>query len=492
MISPHLKLSVEQLSRLNRKVWINGHLADAKSPETFPVIHSARMEEVARMANCSSADVESAVQAATAARKEWASLSPRQRGAALRKGLARAEAARDELAQLLTLETSKALKTESELDVKAALDILDFYSGLGSELKGETLPFRSDVLAFTIREPIGVVGAIIPWNVPLMLMALKIGPALVAGNTVVVKSSEYAPLAALRFAELVGSELPAGVLNLISGYGVPAGQSLVEHPLVGKITFTGSVATGKNIYQRAAQRLIPVTLELGGKSPMVICQDADLDQVVQGALNGMRFTRQGQSCSASSRIFVHDHLYDQFLDRLGQRLNQLKIGDPFDPQVEAGAMACQMQFDKVQNYIESVDKKNLLQFNSLPGGDLSRGLYIRPALVASPKEDHRIVQEEVFGPVACILRWSNLDEVIQRANHTSYGLAATVWTQDIRLALRLTEALDAGFVQVNQNLVVQAGLSYGGYKSSGIGKEASLESMLEHFTRSKTVMFSRT
>ena len=490
-----MQLSAEQVSRLNRKIFLNGKLTEpqaaASSSAVFPVIHSARMQPVAEQIDCSSSDVETAVMSAVKAQKEWAKMSSRQRGALLRRGLQKAEAAKDELAQLLTLETSKALKTESEPDVKAGLDILDFYAGMFSELNGQTLPFRPDVLAFTTREPIGVIAAIIPWNVPLMLMALKIGPALVAGNTVVVKSSEYAPLAALRFAELIGSELPPGVLNLISGHGQPTGQALVDHPKVGKVTFTGSVPTGKSIYQKAAGRLLPVTLELGGKSPMIICKDADLDAVVTGAIHAMRFTRQGQSCSASSRIFVHENLFENFLDRMGQKLTQFKIGDPFDPEIQAGAVACQMQFDKIKNYIQSADKKWLHQYNTLPGGELAKGLFVQPTLVVSPDESHKIVQEEVFGPVACILKWKDLDDVLERANNTSYGLAASVWTNDIKTALKATEGLEAGFVQVNQALVVQAGLSYGGFKNSGLGKEASTECMLEHFTKSKTVMFAR-
>ena len=491
-ISPFCKLTEDQISRLENKVLIGGKLIKPHSTNSFPVIHSARLQEVCHQINCDSQDVDHAVATAKQAQKEWARKMPRQRGTLLQTALAKVSLAKDEIVQLLTLETSKAVRTESELDFAAAIDIFGFFSGLGSEIKGQTLPFRPDVLAYTVREPLGVVGAIIPWNVPLMLMALKVGPALVAGNSVVVKTSEYAPLATLRFAEILNETLPPGILNVISGHGNPTGQELINHPSVNKITFTGSVATGKTIYRQSADRLIPVTLELGGKSPMIICGDADLDKVVQGAFQGMRFTRQGQSCSAGSRIFAHEDLIEPFLQKLGQRLENLVIGDPFDPKVEAGAVACQMQYDKIQGYLGALERGQYRQFSSKPqGAELSKGLFMVPTVVTGAKESDSIATEEVFGPVVCVFPWKKTDDVIRRANQTSYGLAATVWTQNIQTALQMTDQLEAGFVQVNQNLVVQATLSYGGYKNSGLGKEASLESMIEHFTKSKTVMMAR-
>jgi acyl-CoA reductase-like NAD-dependent aldehyde dehydrogenase len=347
------------------------------------------------------------------------------------------------------------------------------------------------MLTMTIREPIGVVGAIIPWNVPMMLMALKIAPALVAGNSVVVKSAEEAPFAVLRICELMGTILPPGAFNMLSGMGPECGAPLVSHPKVGKITFTGSVETGKIVSKLAADKLIPVTLELGGKSPMIVMDDCDLDRTVAGAIAGMRFTRMGQSCTASSRMYVQAGVHDRFVAALKAKVDAMKMGDPLDETTDIGTIVSQGQFEKVKNYIAIgiADGGTANECSAMPAdAKLKPGFYVRPVIFTGLPASSRVIREEIFGPVTAVIRFSTFDEAIAAANDSEYGLAATIWTKDLKTALDGARRLQAGFVQVNQNLVVQPGLSYGGVKSSGLGKEATLEAMLEHFTTKKTVI----
>lgn len=475
--------------------FIDGALVASQSGRTFDVVNPATQEVVGQAAYGEAADVDVAVAAAAAAQKEWAKMAPRQRGKLV------AECGRlltdhvDELGRLIALETGKALRTESRVEASVLADMFIFYGGLGSELKGETVPFNPDMLTLTLREPIGVVGAIIPWNVPLLLMALKIAPALVAGNAVVVKSAEEAPLTVLRVIQLISQVLPKGIVNILSGFGPECGAPLVAHPKVGKVTFTGSVETGKIVYKTAADKLIPVTLELGGKSPMIIMGDADIERAVAGAVIGMRFTRQGQSCTASSRIYVHESIHDDFVERLKAKVNAMKMGDPLDEETDIGTIISDGQFDKVQSYIalgkEAGGTAHVL--SAMPTDPrLAKGLFAQPVIFTGLADDCRPAKEEIFGPVACVFKFTDYEDVIRRANDSEYGLAATIWTRDLRTALDATRRLEAGFVQVNQNLVVQAMLSYGGVKSSGLGKEATLESMLEHFTHKKTVILNMT
>ncbi|WP_207462635.1 aldehyde dehydrogenase family protein [Azospirillum sp. SYSU D00513] len=479
---------------LSGRHFYDGALRESASGRTFPVVNPATGEEVGAAAFGEAADVEAAVRAAAAAQKGWAKVGARDRGKLVaRCGQLLSEHV-EELARLIALETGKALRTESRVEASVLADAFTFFAGLGSELKGETVPYSPTVMTMTVREPIGVVGAILPWNVPLLLMALKIAPALVAGNTVVVKSAEEAPLAVLRVIELMGGILPPGVVNILSGFGPECGAPLVAHPKVGKVTFTGSVETGKIVYRTAAEKLIPVTLELGGKSPMIVMADADMDQAIAGAIAGMRFTRQGQSCTAASRIFVHDAVHDEFVARLKAKVDAMRMGDPLDEATDIGTIVSHQQMERVQGYIaigKETDGAVAHVCSALPTDPrLAKGLFIQPHIFTGVTNDSRIAREEIFGPVCCVIRWTDYEEVIAAANDSEYGLAATVWTRDLKLALDAVNRLEAGFVQVNQNLVVQPNLSYGGVKASGLGKEASLESMLEHFTHKKTIMIN--
>jgi aldehyde dehydrogenase (NAD+) len=479
---------------LSNKLLIDGTLRPAVSGRSFTVINPATGATIAEAAEGGAADVDLAVAAAKKAQKAWAKIAARERGRLVGECGRLLNQHSEELGRLIALETGKALRTESRVEASVVADIFTFYGGLGSELKGETVPFRPDMLTLTIREPIGVVGAIIPWNVPVMLMALKIAPALVAGNAVIVKAAEEAPLAALRACQIMNQVLPPGVFNLLTGDGPGCGAPLVAHKGVGKVTFTGSVETGKIVYHAAADKLIPVTLELGGKSPMIVMADAEIDKAVAGAISGMRFTRQGQSCTAASRIFVHESIHDRFVDKLKGQVDAMTMGDPLDEATDIGAIISQAQFDKVQSYIrigEETKGMQALRCSAMPkDAALKDGLFVQPVIFTGGGNDSRLAREEIFGPVTCIIKFRDYEEAIAAANDSEYGLAATIWTRDLKTALDATHRLEAGFVQVNQNLVVQANLSYGGVKNSGLGKEASLEAMLDHFTHKKTIIMN--
>lgn len=477
---------------LSGKHLIGGRLTAPCGGRTFEVRYPATLEKVGEAAYGEADDVAAAVDAAVMAQKAWAKTPARERGKLIAECGRLLEAHKEELARLMALETGKALRTESRVEAGVLADAFVFFGGLASELKGETVPFSPDMMTMTVREPIGVVGAIIPWNVPMMLMAYKIAPALVAGNAVVVKSAEEAPFAVLRVCQLMNQVLPAGLFNILSGYGPECGQPLVTHPKVGKISFTGSVETGKLIYKAAAEKLIPVTLELGGKSPMIVMDDADLDKAVMGAVSGMRFTRQGQSCTAASRIYVQAGLHDRFVEALKAKVDALVMGDPLDEKTDIGTIVSLQQFDRVCHYIDRgrADGGRAHECSALPEGSdkLKEGYFVRPVIFTDLPRDSRLIREEIFGPVTCVVKVEGFEEALELANDSDYGLAATIWTKDLQTGLRGAQRLEAGFVQVNQNLVVMPNLSYGGIKQSGLGKEATLEAMLEHFTHKKTII----
>jgi aldehyde dehydrogenase (NAD+) len=479
---------------VSNKLLIDGAMVPAVSRKTFKVVSPATQEIVGEAAEGAAADVNTAVAAAQKAQKAWAKVAPRERGKLVNECGRILGDHVEALARLVALETGKAIRTESRIESSAFVDVLVFYGGLGSELKGETVPLKSGMLAITQREPIGVVGAVIPWNAPLLLMGLKIAPAMVAGNAVVVKSAEEAPLTVLRACQIMNQVLPPGVLNILSGDGPGCGAPLVAHKGVGKVTFTGSVETGRLVYGAAAQKLIPVTLELGGKSPMIVMDDADLDKAVEGAVVGMRFTRQGQSCTAASRIFIQEAIHDAFVERLKVKVDAMKMGDPLDEKTDIGTIISKQQYDKVNAYIrhgENTPGALALKCSAVPKDNgLAKGYYVQPVIFTGISNDNKLAREEIFGPVTCVIKFKDYEDAIRQANDTEYGLAATIWTRDLKTALDAAQRLEAGFVQVNQNLVVQPNMSYGGVKNSGLGREASLEAMLEHFTQKKTIVLN--
>lgn len=480
--------------QLDGVYFCDGRFERPAGGSTYALHSPATQELVANVAACSHDEVDRVVRTAARAQRDWARLGAAERAATVLRAAATLEAHKEELARLVALETGKALRTECRGEAMAAGLMFAHYAGLASELKGETLPPRPDMMAITRREPVGVVAAILPWNAPVALAAVKSAPALVAGNAVIIKAAEEAPLAVLRLVQLMNQVLPAGVLNVLCGDGVTTGDPLVKHPLVNKITFTGSVETGRVIARNAADKLVPVTLELGGKSPMIVMPDADLDKAVEGALIGMRFTRQGQSCSACSRIFVHARLLEAFVDKLKARVDTLKMGDPLDEETDIGTIVSQAQFDKVRQYIElgqAMPGVRAVFCSQLPASDrLAAGFYVRPVLFVGVDNASRIAREEIFGPVTCIIPFTEYEEALRQANDSDYGLVATIWTRDLHTALDAANRLDAGYVQINQSVVAGLGPPYGGFKNSGLGKELSLRAMLDHFTREKTILIN--
>lgn len=484
----------ETIARLDGRLLIDGALVKSVKGVTFELRNPATNELLSNVAEGDAEDVECAIASAVRAQAAWAKVPARERGKRLVAASQKLIEHSEELAALISMESGKALRTECRIEAANVADILLFFGGLASELKGETVPLRPGLLAYTLREPVGVVAAVLPWNVPLMLMAVKIAPALVAGNAVIVKSAEETPLSVLRAAELLNEVLPKGILNILSGDGPGCGAPLVAHKNVDKITFTGSVETGKIIYRAAADKLVPVTLELGGKSPMIVMADADVDKAVDGALMAMRFTRQGQSCTAASRMLVHRSLHDRFVALLKAKVNAFIIGDPLDEKTDIGAIISQPQYEKVLGYVE-LGKK-------LPGAvahiccelpvdnRLKKGYFVQPVIFTGVTNESRLAQEEIFGPVTCVMPFDTLDEALAMANDSDFGLSASVWTRDLPTAMRAIDALQAGFVQINQAQVAGPNISYGGFKQSGLGKELTLESMLDHFTHRKSVLIN--
>jgi betaine-aldehyde dehydrogenase len=470
---------------------IGGQWVDSASGQRITVENPAKRTPVAEVPRGNAADVERAVEAATKAYAEWRKVPPRERGKALLKIAEALQERSEELARTIALETGNALRTQARGEANMTADIFRYFGGLGSELKGETIPLGEHVLSYTRREPLGVVGAIIPWNAPVMLAALKIAPALCAGNTMVMKAAEDAPLGVLLMAEICQQFLPPGVLNLLTGFGTEAGEPLINHPGIRKLSFTGSTEVGKIVMRAAAERIVPVSLELGGKSPSIVYPDADEDWAVDGIIAAMRFTRQSQSCTAGSRMFLHEDIFDSFLSKLEKKTTSLKIGDPLDEKTDIGTIINNKQFTKVCKYVDEGLKRSdaKLVFGGLPpkSGPLSEGYYAIPTVFADRSNDWRLAREEIFGPVLVAIRWSDEAEAIRMANDSHYGLAAYVWTHDIGTGLRTAHAIESGWVQVNQGLGQVPGMSYGGYKQSGIGREFSLEGMLDSFTQRKNV-----
>jgi len=470
---------------------IDGQWVEAVSGQRFSVENPAKRTLIADVPRAAAADVDRAVAAAQKAQPAWAKVVPRERGKLLLKIAEAFEARVEEMARTIALETGNALRTQARGEARGAADIFRYFGGLAGELKGETIPLGEHVLSYTRREPLGVVGAIIPWNAPVLLGALKIAPALCAGNALVLKAAEDAPLGVLLMAEICQEFLPPGVLNVLTGFGVECGGPLANHPAIRKLSFTGSTEIGKVIMRAAAERIVPVSLELGGKSPSIVYPDADEDWVVEGIIAAMRFTRQSQSCTAGSRLFLHADIFDSFLAKLKAKTSALKLGDPLDEQSDIGTIINNKQFTKVCKYVEEGLSRAdaTLVMGGLPpkSGPLSEGYFAIPTIFADQSNDWRLAREEIFGPVLVAIRWTDEAEAIRMANDSHYGLAAYVWTHDIGSALRTAHAIESGWVQVNQGLGQSPGHSYGGYKQSGIGREFSLEGMLDSFTQRKNV-----
>jgi aldehyde dehydrogenase (NAD+) len=469
------------------RLFIGGEWADSASGSTFTTLNPATEEPLTQVAEGRAEDIDRAVKAARQAFAEgaWPRLSPSDRGRLLWKIGDLLEARLAEIAAVESLDSGKTITEASRVDVPLAADCFRYFAGWASKIEGETVPVRPTVFSYTQHEPLGVVGQIIPWNFPILLAAWKVAPALAAGNTVVLKPAEQTPLSALRLAEIAGEAgLPPGVLNVVPGFGPTAGAALVDHPQVDKIAFTGSTAVGQEIMRRASGTLKRLTLELGGKSPNVVFADADIDAAVRGASNGI-FYNKGEVCTAGSRLFLEEALHDSFLDRLQAQTARLQQGDPLDPKTRLGPQVSEAQMTRVLSYIDKgkAEGARLVCGGSrLPG----KGYFVRPTIFDDVAGHMTIAREEIFGPVLSVIRFRDIEEVVRSANDTPYGLAAAVWTRDIKKAHRVARALQAGTVWINTYGLFDSAVPFGGYKMSGFGRELGQHGLRE-YTQTKSV-----
>jgi aldehyde dehydrogenase (NAD+) len=463
---------------------------DSVSGKTFKTVNPATEEVIAEVAEGDAADIDLAVKAAREAFETgpWKKMDARDRGRLMYRLADLIEENFDELAALETLDNGKPIADARAADLPLVIDCLRYYAGWADKIHGQTIPVRGNYFTYTRREPLGVCGQIIPWNFPMLMAAWKWGPALAAGCTVVMKPAEQTPLSCLRMAELaLEAGYPPGVINVVPGYGPTAGAALVKHPDVDKIAFTGEYRTAQIIMRDASQTLKRLTFELGGKSPNVVFADADIDAAVAGAEFGL-FFNQGQCCCAGSRLFVEEAVHDEFVEKVVAAAKKRKLGNPFDPATSQGPQVDADQFDKILGYI---DKGKQQGAKCLTGGNRfgQKGYFIEPTVFDGVTDDMAIATDEIFGPVMNILKFKNVDEVIDRANKTFYGLAAAVWTRDVAKAHRLANSVKAGTVWVNCYDVFDAAAPFGGFKMSGIGRELG-EAGLANYTELKTVTMS--
>ncbi|MGC2661950.1 MAG: aldehyde dehydrogenase family protein [Bryobacteraceae bacterium] len=484
LTQPETQASVKQT-----KILIDNQFVDSISGKTFDTINPATGDVLAQVAEADSADVELAVKAARKAfnaKSAWRRMSAAERGKLLNRLADLIEKNIEELATLESMDNGKPRHVAMAADLPLVIACYRYYAGWADKIQGKTIPISGDYFCYTRHEPVGVVGQIIPWNFPLLMQAWKLGPALACGNTVVLKVAEQTPLSALRVGELiVEAGFPEGVVNILPGYGPTAGAAIARHMDVDKVAFTGSTEVGHLIMKAAAEtNLKRVTLELGGKSPNIVFADSNLDEAVEGSHFAL-FFNQGQCCCAGSRVYVEDKIYDEFVDRSTQRAKRRTVGNPLDTKTEQGPQVDNDQFNKVMGYVESGKKEGA---KLMCGGDRvgDRGYFVAPTVFSDVQDNMKIAQEEIFGPVMSILKFSDMDELVERANQSMYGLAAAVWTRDIGKAHHIANNVRAGTVWVNCYDVFDAAAPFGGFKQSGIGRELG-EYGLQQYSEIKTV-----
>jgi len=474
---------------LDKHLLINNQWLPASSGQTMDVVNPATEEVIASVASAGAPDVDAAVAAARAALDgPWGKMSARERGRLVSRLADRLMEKADKVARLETIHNGKPIGESRHIEIPAAAECFEYYAGWADKVMGETIPVKGHHLTYTLREPIGVVAAIVPWNFPLLLAAWKVAPALACGNTVILKPASQTPLTAIALGEIameVG--FPPGVLNVVTGPGSSVGQALVEHPGIDKVAFTGDTSTGKAIMRSAAETLKTITLELGGKSPNIVLADADLDAALRGVAVGI-FYGKGEVCAAGSRLLVDRTIKSEFIDKLAARTKKMVPGDPLDPKTRFGAVSSKKQLETVLRYIESGRQEGATLVAGGERADIGtgKGYFVQPTVFADVTPAMTISREEIFGPVLAAIEFADLDEAIATANDTPYGLAAGVWTRDIKKAHYVARKLQAGTVWVNTYNVYDTAAPFGGYKQSGFGREMGAHA-LQHYTQVKSV-----
>jgi len=487
LASVELEDKVTSFLKKDRPMLINGKWVNSLSGKTFPSYNPATGDVLARVAEGDKEDIDLAVKAARAAFENgpWRKMSASQRGRLIWKIADLIDANKEELAELEMLDNGKPLKVARAADVPLAADLFRYMAGWATKIEGNTIPIAGKFFAYTLREPVGVVGQIIPWNFPLLMAAWKLGPALAAGCCVVLKPAEQTPLSALRLGELIQEAgIPDGVVNMVPGYGETAGAALAAHPDVDKVAFTGSTEVGKLIVHAAADNLKKVSLELGGKSPNVVFADGDLDSAIKGASMAI-FFNHGQCCCAGSRLYIEKPIYDKVVEGVSEQASKIKVGPGWEQSTDMGPLVSEEQLNRVCGYLESGFAEGA---KATVGGQRNgdKGYFVNPTVLVETNEKMKVVQEEIFGPVVAAIPFSDPEEVMVKANDSTYGLAAGIWTKDVSKAHRMAAQLRAGTVWINCYNVFDAAMPFGGYKQSGWGREMGHDA-LEMYTETKAV-----